>query len=68
MQGIYNYIREINHVARVYSVAAVLQIKFKVHVILLHILNVLSVELVLSEVYIVIVIIITNIYYKKHSC
>jgi len=40
MQGIYNYIREINHVSIVYSVAAVLPIQFTVHVILLHIAHV----------------------------
>jgi len=31
MQGIYNYIPETNHVSRVYSVSAVLYIKFVLH-------------------------------------
>jgi hypothetical protein len=31
-QGIYNYIPETNHVARVYSVAAVLYLQFVLHV------------------------------------
>jgi len=34
MQGIYNYMPETNHVARVYSVAAVLYLQFVVHVML----------------------------------
>jgi len=34
MQGIYNYIRETNHVSRVYSVAAVLYLQFVLHVML----------------------------------
>jgi len=34
MQGIYNHIPEINHVYRVYSVAAVLYLQFVLHVML----------------------------------
>jgi len=34
MHGIYNYLPEINHVSRVYSVAAVLYLQFMVHVML----------------------------------
>jgi len=34
MHGIYNYIPETNHVSRVYSVAAVLLLKFVLHVML----------------------------------
>jgi hypothetical protein len=40
MQGIYNYIPETNHVSRVYTVTAILQLQFIVHVILLLMLNV----------------------------
>jgi hypothetical protein len=36
MQGIYNYIPDTNHVSRVYSVAAVLNLQFVLHVTLLH--------------------------------
>ena len=36
MQSIYNYIPEINHISRVYSVAAVLYLQFVLHVMLLH--------------------------------
>jgi uncharacterized membrane protein YesL len=32
VQGIYNYIRETNHVSRAYSVAAVLYLQFVLHV------------------------------------
>jgi hypothetical protein len=31
MQGIFNYIPEINHVPRVYNVAAILWLRFMVH-------------------------------------
>ena len=41
MQGIYKYIVETNHVCRVHSVAAVLYLQFMLHVKLVHILNVL---------------------------
>jgi len=41
MQGIYNYIPDKNHVSRVYSVAAVLNLQFVLHVMLLHPKNVL---------------------------
>jgi uncharacterized sodium:solute symporter family permease YidK len=34
MQGIYNYIHEMNHVYRVRSVAAVLYVQFMLHVML----------------------------------
>ena len=34
MQGIYNYIPEMNHVSRVYSVAAVLYLQFALCVVL----------------------------------
>ena len=40
MQGIYNSIRETNHVSRVYNVAAVLYLQFMLHVMLFHMLNV----------------------------
>ena len=36
MHGIYNYIPEINHVCRVYSVPAVLYLQFVLHVKLFH--------------------------------
>jgi hypothetical protein len=39
MQGIYNYITEIHHVASVYSVAAVLYLQSVLHVMLLRVLN-----------------------------
>jgi len=34
MQGIYNYTPETNHVSRVYSIVAILQLQFMVHVML----------------------------------
>jgi hypothetical protein len=34
MQGIYNYVRETNHVRRVYSFAAVLYVQFMLHALL----------------------------------
>ena len=36
MQGTFNYIPETNHVSRVYSVAAVLNLQFVLQVILFH--------------------------------
>jgi len=39
VQGIYNYIPETNHVSRVYSVTAVLYLKFVLHVMLFHLWN-----------------------------
>ena len=39
MQGIYNYIPETNHVASVYSVAALLYLQSVLHVMLLPMLN-----------------------------
>jgi hypothetical protein len=41
MQGIYNYVRETDHVYRVYSVAAVLYLQFVLHVMLFRTLNML---------------------------
>ena len=38
MEGIYN-IPETNHVSRVYSIAAVLYLRFLLHVILFHVQN-----------------------------
>ena len=34
MRGMYNYITETNHISRVYSVAAVLNLQFVLHVML----------------------------------
>ena len=39
IEGIYNYIPETNHVSRVYSVTAVLYLKFVLHVMLFHLWN-----------------------------
>jgi hypothetical protein len=39
MQGIYDYIHETNHVARVYSVASVTYLQFVLHVMLFRMLN-----------------------------
>jgi hypothetical protein len=39
MQCIYNYIPETNHVSMVYSVAAVLYLKFMLHIMLFPMLN-----------------------------
>ena len=36
MQGIYNYVPETNRVSRVYCVAAVLYLKFMLHVMLFY--------------------------------
>ena len=36
MQGIYNYMPETNHVARVYGVEAVVYLQFVVHVLLFY--------------------------------
>jgi hypothetical protein len=41
MQDIYYYTPELNHVSRVYSVEAVLQLQFVLHVMLLPMLDVL---------------------------
>ena len=41
MKGIYNYIPETNHFSRVYNVAAIPQLQFLLHVMLLPMLNVL---------------------------
>ena len=45
MRGIYGYIPETNHVSRVYSVAAILWLRFLVHVMLCPMLNVLYVHI-----------------------
>jgi len=51
MQGIYFYIPEINHVSRVYGVAAVLYLQFVLPLKLFHPLNMLrAFTLMLSEV------------------
>ena len=51
MKSIYNYIRETNHVSRVYSAAAVLYLPFVQHVMIFHILNMFcTFTLVLSKV------------------
>jgi hypothetical protein len=51
MQGVYIYIPETNHVARVYTVAAVLYLQFVLHVILFRVLNMFcTYTLVLSKV------------------
>ena len=41
MQGTYNYIPKINHVSKLYNVAAVLYLQFVPHVMLFPVLNVL---------------------------
>jgi hypothetical protein len=41
MQGIYNYVPETNFVSRVYSAVDITYLQFKMHVMLLPILNVL---------------------------
>ena len=51
MQGIYSYVRETDHVSRVYSVAAVLYLQFAAHVMLFRMLNMFcTFTLVLSSV------------------
>ena len=50
MQCIYTYIPEIIHVPREYSVAAILQLLFMVHIALLSMLNVCTFTSVLSDV------------------
>ena len=51
MQHIYNHNPEINHVSRVYIVAAILYLQFVLHVMLFHILRMFwTSKLVLSEV------------------
>ena len=50
-QGIYNYIHETNHFARVYIVAAVMYLQFVLHVMLFRMLNMFcAFTFVLSEV------------------
>ena len=51
MQGIYNYIPETNHVARICSVASVMWLHFMLRVMLFRMLNMLcTFTLALSEV------------------
>ena len=50
MQDIYNYIPEINHVSREYSVEAVLYLQFVLNVMLFRVLNMCNFTLALPAV------------------
>ena len=49
MHGIYTYTPETNHVAREYSVAAILQLLFMVHITLFPMLNLLYAKFALEQ-------------------
>ena len=49
MQGMYNYTPETKHVSRVYSVAAVLNLQFVLHVMLFHQWNIIIIIIIIIK-------------------